>query len=439
MGTVWVSEGDEHRFLMGRSGDFLHFPFQCDTCWFRNLKYRAPVSGSESDTRLLNYIRRVNLDGMWSREPGTVRSIRVNLLKMIKYCEELGVDPDLPQIGPWPVGDKVEFHVALAQLRFSQEKGINEISHLQYDTIRKIRTAYSHVHEVSAMANDSFNHSFRSMTGKVFANSNCPTQSRFFRKYMEGMLERMGKQTKANMALDYKILHKILDAFELELSQSNTNATRKRWITMCGCFMLLGFVLALRGSEGFMIEAHGLVSHLHHGVNNDDDDTEMPFIVIPLLGRFKNEEGERWHLMLSVSVTESGFEVRKWVERLAEVLVQEGHISGPAFCHKDGNCIKMWEIDEELHNQLEKVQLTEPNLIEAKIDVTEWFSVFRSLRRGSTARADELDLSDSVVNLHNRWRTTEYLKGRRSNNSMRQYYTSLRLTRKVRLKYTQHF
>ena len=328
MGTLWISEGDEERFLVARSGDFLHFPFQCDLCWFRNLKYRSPRNYSaDSDVRLLEYIRRVNLDEMWSREPGTVRSIRTNLAKMIKYCKELAVDPDLPKIGPWPVGDKVGFHVALSQLRFSQEKGINEMSHLQYDTIRKIRTAYSHVHEVSAMANDSFSHSFRTLTGKIFSNSTYPTQSRFFRKYMEGMLERMGKQTKANMVLDYKVLHKILESFEIELEKSSTPNNRKRWIIMCGAFMLLGFVLALRGPEGFMIEAHGLVSHLHYGLEDDPENQDISFVVIPLLGRFKNEERERWHLMLSVSETESGFKVRKWVERLAEVLVQEGHYS----------------------------------------------------------------------------------------------------------------
>ena len=130
--------------------------------------------------------------------------------------------------------------------------------------------------------------------------------------------------------------------------------------------------------------------------------------------------------------------VRKWVERVAVILVDECHTSGPAFCHPNGNCLKMKELDEELHYQLEKVQITHPNLIETKLDVTEWFSVFRSLRRGSTSRAAELDTSDSVVNLHNRWRSTEYLKGTRSNSSMRQYYTSLRLTRKVRLRYTQN-
>ena len=437
MGTLWIGEGDGDRFLTARNGDFLHFPFQCDLCWFRNLKYRSPIPSSAGDQRLLKFIRRVNLDGMWSREPGTVQSIKVSFVKLVKYCMDLGIEPELPELGPWVIGDKVGFQVALAQLKYSQEKGSNHSTHLQFDTIRKLRTAYSHLHEVSARVNQGLTHSFRSLSGKVFTNSTCPTQSRFFRKVMEGMLERMGRQTKSNMPLDYKVLHVILSNMEKELNDSETEKDRKRWIIMCATLYLLGFVLSLRGPECFMIEAHGLITHLHYGVLGDDlDKNERSFVVVPLLGRFKNEEGERWHLMLSVSVTGSGFHVRKWVERLAGILVEEGHTAGPAFCDKNGKCLRSYQLDEEFHKQLELVQASHPHLIESRLDVMEWFSIFRSLRRGSTARADELNISDTVTNLHNRWRSTEHLKGNRTTISMRQYYTSLRLSRKVRLKYT---
>ena len=248
----------------------------------------------------------------------------------------------------------------------------------------------------------------------------------------------MGKQTKSNMPLDYKVLHLIMKSFDEELVCVGVSAARSRWISMCGCFLLLGFVLSLRGNEGFMVEAHGLVSHLHYGLEeNLEEEEDVGFVVVPLLGRFKNEDGERWHLMLSVSRTWSGFEVRKWIERVAAILVDEGHTSGPAFCHANGRSFRSYEMDEELHNQLDRiVQPDNPRLIESKLDVRELFSIHRSLRRGSTARADELDISETVTNLHNRWRSTEYLKGNRTTGSMRQYYTSLRLTRKVRLKYT---
>jgi len=225
----------------------------------------------------------------------------------------------------------------------------------------------------------------------------------------------------------------ILRGFEEEIISDIVLNERKRWLVVCGTLLLLGFVLALRGPECFMVDAHGLISHLQYGTEEEDG---SPFVVIPLLGKFKNEDGERWHLMLSVSKTASGFEVRKWVESLAHILRLEDNMSGPAFCYSDGTLIRSFEIDLEFHTALERIQAENAHLIEPGVEVRESFSIFRSLRRGSTSRATELKLSDTVVNLHNRWRSVDYLGGQRSQRSMRDYYTSIRLTRAARLDYT---
>ena len=409
------------------------FPFQCDLCWFRNLKKRDPKKDSLADLRLLDYIRRANLDGMWSRSPSTIANVRYNFKRIMKLNIELGLDHSFQELGPWPVADKVGFQLALNQLKFSQRIGNNETTHLQFDTIRKLRTSFSHVHEVSALAHHSMIHSFRDLVGKSYTNSNCPTQTRLYKKFVVGMLYRMGRQTRPNIALDYKILHLILKQFESEIVSLVVPAERKRWLVVCGSLLLIGFVLSLRGPECFMVEAHGLISHLHYGTEIGE---EMPFIIIPLLGKFKNEDGERWHLMMSVSLTASGFEVRKWIESLVEILQLEGNTSGPAFCYPNGKLLKSLDVDLEFHGALEKIQIEFPSLIEESLDVREAFSIFRSLRRGSTSRATELKIEDSIVNLHNRWRTVDYLGGQRSQRSMRDYYTSIRLTRAARLEYT---
>ena len=270
---------------------------------------------------------------------------------------------------------------------------------LQFDTVRKLQTAASHVHEASAAASNSTSHTFRTLQGKSFTNSSCPTQSRCFVKCMEGLLHRMGKQTKSNMGLDYKVLHLILNGYEAELMDVSVTQARKRWVAMCGAFFLLGFVLSLRGNEGFMVEAHGLISHFNYGTEESE---ETPFILIPLLGRFKGEEqGEHWHLQMSAAQTASGFKVRKWVERLVNILQLENYVLGPAFCNVNGQSLIPSDIDEEFQIQLEQIQILHPNLIEPSLNVREWFSIYRSLRRGSTARVGELDVSDAVTNLHN--------------------------------------
>lgn len=419
--------------MQARNGDFLVYPFQCDKCWFINLKKRAPEPASQSDQQLLQYIRRVNLDGMWSRSPSTVANVKYNFKRIMKLNIELGLDHNFPAIGPWPLEDGVGFQLAIAQLRFSQRSGKNEVSHLQFDTIRKLRTAFNHVHEVTPGAHEGPTFSFRDMMGRAYINSSCQTQCRLYLKFVGGMLARMGRQTKPNIALDYKILHIILQMFQDEIVSEVATPERKRWLICCGTLLLVGFVLSLRGPECFMVEAHGLMSHNHYGTEADE---EIPFVVIPLLGKFKNEDGERWHLMLSVSKTASGFEVRKWIDALVEVLQAENNLSGPAFCHPNGQMVRALDVDLEFHAMLERVQEESPHLIEPGIDVRESFSIFRSLRRGSTSRATELKLDETVVNLHNRWRSVDYLGGQRSQRNMRDYYTSIRLTRTARLAYS---
>ena len=58
-GVVWKRKEDKERFMVGRDGDMLMSPFQCDWCWFINLKGRTPVDGKLSDDNLLTYIRRL--------------------------------------------------------------------------------------------------------------------------------------------------------------------------------------------------------------------------------------------------------------------------------------------------------------------------------------------------------------------------------------------
>ena len=66
VGAVWKRVGDEDRFLTAREGDMWCSPFQCDWCWFYNLQMREPIQENPQDQKLLSYIRRGNLDVMWS-------------------------------------------------------------------------------------------------------------------------------------------------------------------------------------------------------------------------------------------------------------------------------------------------------------------------------------------------------------------------------------
>ncbi len=72
----------EDKYLVGRAGDGVIAPFQCDRCWFINVHKRVPLRSSPGDQRALMLIRRVNLDVFWSREERTVSRV-VGELKYI--------------------------------------------------------------------------------------------------------------------------------------------------------------------------------------------------------------------------------------------------------------------------------------------------------------------------------------------------------------------
>ena len=433
---AWTKKGEEERYLIGIDGGFLVAPFQCDLCWFRNLEGRSPSKTSYSDQRLLGFIRRVNLDILWSRAPGTIASIKSGIMNLVRSWKELHMKIELPPVGPWKVEDAVGFRVAIGQLRYSQGKGNNRSTHLQFDSVRKLRTAFAHLHSNSRLARGADATSFKALKGQVFTVTDSPTDSRLYQLFMRGLLLRMGRQVESNWGLDYRALGIILEGLEKKIEEGNETAEGSREAIMLGAFLVVSFVCALRGNEGFMLEAEGLQQMIAFGKNEEEE--KLAHVVMPLLGRFKNEDGEKWHVMVAVSQTTSGLKPRFWLEMLVEVLKKERKLSiGPAFCTKYGEMIDYWEMNNEFIAEVEAVQEEHPNLLDQTIEIGDHFSIFRSLRKGSTARATDMEVDETAIDLHNRWRTMERTGGQRSTRSMRTYYNDLRLTLNTRLTYSR--
>jgi hypothetical protein len=86
-GMKWKKKKEETHFLNNRKGDLLCAPFQCDHYWHANIQHREANDWYPSDARQLAYIRRVNLDIFWSREPSTVASTH-NSITRARKCKE---------------------------------------------------------------------------------------------------------------------------------------------------------------------------------------------------------------------------------------------------------------------------------------------------------------------------------------------------------------
>ena len=284
------------------------------------------------DKLLMKYIRRVNLDILWSREKGTVANLMTNYRKSVAADDELGLPSLFPKQGPWEIDDNQGFQVALRIVAVSRSAGVHSTEYQQFDTIRKLRTLYSHLYESSAevatrkiiLCTDS---------GKEFRTTDCPTQSLFFVRFMTGLLHRMGKEVKMDRALDVRILHIILKNLEKVACETSDHKVKREAIIL-GFYLVITFTCSIRGNEGFMIDFNGLIDHVNDGKRVDD--MKHPHIVVTLLGRFKNEWGERWHVMLAAAKTSSGLEVRKWLEMFLIVMLEEGKHEGPAICEQDG-------------------------------------------------------------------------------------------------------
>ena len=185
--------------------------------------------------------------------------------------------------------------------------------------------------------------------------SQCPTQSRYFGRLSNGLLERIERQVKSKLALDHRILTYILTNLQAEVDNANTSPNGKRWMLIFSTYLIVCFLCSLKGNEVFLVEFGGLVQHI-----NDEKGPyeEKPHVLIPLLGRFKNENGERWYMMLGGSEATSGFNPRMWVQ-----LLVKRKISGMVFYNINGDKIPSTVMKKCFILEILKVKEQKPDLV----------------------------------------------------------------------------
>jgi hypothetical protein len=73
-------------------------------------------------------------------------------------------------------------------------------------------------------------------------------------------------------------------------------------------FLMVGYARALRGEEIRTLEIAGLLNHFVEG-----DKTTPKYVMLSLLGRFKQEDGERQHYLPVAEVMGSSIRIRDWI------------------------------------------------------------------------------------------------------------------------------
>jgi len=244
-----------------------------------------------------------------------------------------------------------------------------------------------------------------------------PTQSLFFEQFSQGCGRRMGQEVRQDWAITLPAMHALLEVLEVEWEQGlNLELT-----AMVGAYAVIAFAGSFRGNEVFLADMHGVRKYLRS--------TEPPedAVIIALLGRFKGETGERYHLAPLVAQTSSGIPIKKWVTCLVERQERRGYYRGPLFGDRSGQVVKPKIIELELMDKLQRVQNTRRGIIPEDVDVYEDFGISRSFRRGSTSTARTRGVDDKTVTLINRWRSFEQARGRRPAMSMKDHYSEIQI------------
>jgi hypothetical protein len=440
-GITVTAQNDHDRFKFGRAGDNFMTMFQCDLCHFRNIQKRDPLVGNVEDICSMRNIRRASLDALWSRESGTVKKNLSSLRQMCKLGEcRLGYDSGiiLPAMGPWEVEDKVGMRMASITTERSLDKGINEAT-IQHGTARKFRAVFSNMWSASL---EGVKDTVAVRDTVKMSQTSCPTFGTWYEKFGLGLHKRMGDVVRQDQAISIEVMLALMDKFEakwqaLERTQVPSPAVAK--VLFPALFSVVAFVIALRGEEVPLMDLAAARNNFVQAVMTppDDEGTVMAHAVIPLLGRFKGEHGEKYHYMVTVLETKSGLKPGKWIGRMLEYYQALKITSGPVFRDKKGQRVKIKAYEEAVMELLEEIQRESPCLIGENVDVRAEYGLGRSWRRGSDSRAMAEDLSTIIINLNNRWRAEEKAKGRQVSRKMLEHYAEVRLLLKTFLGYSR--
>lgn len=356
---------------------------------------------------------------------------RRNLDQLIKLWGEVGLSADLllPALGPYPDEDVQGVAVAVAMLVKSTKPGRHNESYTQFETMRKLHASYSNMYHASARSCTEILTLGRD-TAKSFLTA-CPTQSSWFERFCSGCLQRMGQEVKQDLAISIQVMLALQN--ELEKEWRDSQPTRRRiQLAMIGAYALIAYGRSFRGHEVFLVDTFGLVNY----ARQRSEERGLPFVMVPLLGRYKSENADRYHLTPLALRSASGLEFGRWVSRLADAK-QMSLSHGPAFSDDRGSGVDPRWIEIEILDRLRAIQEKDPGVIPTEVRVYEKFGISRSFRRGATTEARNQKVSEGDINLMNRWRNFEKAGGIRPRMRMQDHYSDIALMIPSLLRFSQ--
>jgi hypothetical protein len=136
-------------------------------------------------------------------------------------------------------------------------------------------------------------------------------------------------------------------------------------LAFIGAFAVIAYGGSFWGNEVFHVDLNGLLKYN----TTQLEEAGHQYVMIPLLGRFKNEDGERYHLSPLAFETASGLKIGLWVDQLIHVKKSHLQFKGPAFSDKQGRRLSSTWIEMEILDCLHSLQSDHPGLIPKEVNV----------------------------------------------------------------------
>jgi hypothetical protein len=229
---------------------------------------------------------------------------------------------------------------------------------------------------------------------KRFVQDGCA--SYWFSRFAIGCKHRMGQDWRPNQAFSTELLLAYLHRLEFRIADATSLSELNRWVVV-GAYLVVTYVISLRGSEGFLLDLGGLRKH------SVDPKENQNYFLIPLMRKVKGEHHFRCHLLPCTFAKKSGIKPYLWIERLKEIQLKQGLIDGQGISDEKGRVLNSSVIDQGMHEVLEVIYGVKKELfpltIKSKDDIASTYHAFRSFRRSSDTRAlnqgvrrDDIDL-----------------------------------------------
>ena len=242
-------------------------------------------------------------------------------------------------------------------------------------------------------------------TKKMFT-APCPTYGYWYQRFNLGLHKRMGDVVRSDFAITSEIINALLVILNEEWEDAGSLGARAK-ISEVAFVLVAGYCCGLRGEDVVKIDLPGLVKYLQVG----KEDAKHPHVIVPLLDRIKGETGERYHMMVLARETQSGIKAGLWADQLVNANKELKREQGPVFRNKKGMRAKIGDFDGKFLERMTRLKISYLGLFEPGVDISESYSLFRSLRRGSTTQAVKMRVDQDIVELNNRWSKLDRARG----------------------------